>query len=247
LRKNAFTQRGRDSRANGPPALRKPATSAYSNARISTPRVKPAIGELTIGTTTFHRMPLLAVQPPSPSFDQIRAFQSLWAAASAAPHRPPISACDEDDGSPIHQVTRFQLMPPASAQTSTCEVIVTTSVSTRPEEMVLATAVPANAPIRFITAASITACPGESTLVATTVAMELAVSWKPLMNSNTSADRITSSNRVSIVRLRSPAQEFFSTISYATTPASRQRSMAFSMISKNSLSRNMSPASRSPE
>jgi hypothetical protein len=32
-------------------------------------------------------------------------------------------------------------------------------------------------------------------LVATTVAMELAVSWKPLMNSNTSAARITTRTR----------------------------------------------------
>ena len=42
--------------------------------------------------------------------------------------------------------------------------------------MVVATAVPMNAPPRLVTAASITACRGESTFVATTVAMELAVS-----------------------------------------------------------------------
>ena len=156
---------------------------------------------------------MFEIQPASPACDQISAFQSLCAAASAAPHNPPISACEDEDGRPSHQVIRFQVMPPASAQISTCEVTVTTAVSIRPLAMVLATAVPQNAPIRFIEAASITACPGESTLVATTVAMELAVSWNPLMNSNTSANRITSSNRVSIVRLRSPDQEFFSTIS----------------------------------
>ena len=89
----------------------------------------------------------------------------------------------------------------------------TTSVSISPLAMVFATAVPANAPTRFMLAASITACPGDSTLVATTVAIELAVSWNPLMNSNTSANKITSSSRVSMVRLRPPAQEFFSTIS----------------------------------
>ena len=53
--------------------------------------------------------------------------------------------------------------------------------------MVLATAVPQRAPSRLVVAASATACIGASTLVATTVAMELAVSWKPLMYSKTSA------------------------------------------------------------
>jgi hypothetical protein len=37
------------------------------------------------------------------------------------------------------------------------------------------------------TAAQITATPGESTRVETTVAMELALSWKPLMKSKISA------------------------------------------------------------
>ena len=75
--------------------------------------------------------------------------------------------------------------------------------------MVAATAVPVSAPIRFITAARITAQPGASTLVATTVAMELAVSWKPLTNSNTSAARITIRTRVSI---GAGPQLFFNTI-----------------------------------
>ena len=64
--------------------------------------------------------------------------------------------------------------------------------------MVLATAVPKNAPNKFIVAANMTALPGERTFVATTVAMEFAVSWKPLMNSNTNAAKITSNNRVNI-------------------------------------------------
>ncbi len=56
------------------------------------------------------------------------------------------------------------------------EVIVTTPASTRPPVMVLATAVPSNAPKRLVHAASTTAWRGVSTLVETTVAMELAVS-----------------------------------------------------------------------
>ena len=42
--------------------------------------------------------------------------------------------------------------------------------------MVVATAVPHRAPIRLVQAAITTACRGVSTLVATTVAIELAVS-----------------------------------------------------------------------
>src|SRR5690606_25180981 len=198
LPKKALTQRGRDSGdSRRPPKRRNPAMAAYSSTMIATPRVKPAIGELIIGTSTFHSRPPFLVQLPT-SCDQISAFQSLCAAARAAPHRPPINACEDEDGRPSHQVIRFQVMPPPSAHSSTCEVTFTTSVSTSPEEMVLATAVPMNAPIRFMVAARITAWPGDSTLVATTVAMELAVSWKPLMNSNTSAASTTTSTRVSI-------------------------------------------------
>jgi len=128
------------------------------------------------------------------------ASKSLDAAASAAPTRPPISACDDDDGRPRHHVIRFQMMPPSSAHRISCEPTSTTPTSIRPDAMVLATAVPASAPIRFMPAASPTACIGDSTLVATTVAMEFAVSWKPLMYSNTSATNTTTSTRESIVR-----------------------------------------------
>jgi hypothetical protein len=76
--------------------------------------------------------------------------------------------------------------------------------------------VPASAPIRLAVAASSTACPGVSTLVATTVAIELAVSWKPLMYSNASAITTTSSTSVSsmvVLAARQAAdQEWLSTI-----------------------------------
>ena len=107
-----------------------------------------------------------------------------------------------------------------------CEV--TTFVSTRPEAMVLATAVPHSAPSRLVAAASTTAWRGVSTLVETTVAMELAVSWKPLMYSNTSATRMTVRMRVIAA---AAAQEFFRTMCMTTLPASRQRSMTFSISS----------------
>src|SRR5918993_2568346 len=53
-----------------------------------------------------------------------------------------------------------------------------------PRPTVLATAVPLSAPTTFKNAAMLTACPGESTRVATDVAMALAVSWNPLTKSN---------------------------------------------------------------
>src|ERR1044071_7679546 len=69
--------------------------------------------------------------------------------------------------------------------------ICTSFVSTSPEVIVLATAVPHIAPSRFVVAASNTACRGVRTFVETTVAIELAVSWKPLMYSKISAMRMT--------------------------------------------------------
>ena len=54
--------------------------------------------------------------------------------------------------------------------------------STMPAPTVLATAVPkANAATKLKNAAQTTACPGVSTRVETTVAMEFAASWNPLM------------------------------------------------------------------
>jgi len=68
---------------------------------------------------------------------------------------------------------------PVSAQTSTPDEM--NCESTSPEEMVLATAAPKKAPMRFVTAASRIAWRGVKTFVPTTVAMELAVSWKPFV------------------------------------------------------------------
>ncbi len=55
-------------------------------------------------------------------------------------------------------------------------------MSTIPEPTVFATAVPnTKAATKLKKAAHTTACPGDSTRVDTTVAIELAASWKPLM------------------------------------------------------------------
>src|SRR5690625_4297312 len=197
LPKNPLTQRGRTMRANTPPARANMAMMKNSTPIIRKPALKPSTGEPTIGMITFHSTPALR-HTGSAGSDQITTSKSIPAAASAAPIRPPISACEEEDGSPNHQVIRFQMIPPSSAHRISCEPTSTTPASMMPEAMVWATAVPASAPSRFMTAAMPTACIGESTLVATTVAMEFAVSWKPLMYSNTSAVNTTTSTRVSI-------------------------------------------------
>jgi len=71
-------------------------------------------------------------------------------------------------------------MAPASPAKITPKV--TTRRSIRPAPTVFATAVPKmkNA-MKLKAAAQMTAFPGDSTRVDTTVAMELAASWKPLM------------------------------------------------------------------
>jgi len=73
--------------------------------------------------------------------------------------------------SPTTQVMRSQIVAPSNAQISTCGVTATTPESIRPDEIVFATAVPQSAPTRLVDAASSTAWPGLSTLVATTVAI----------------------------------------------------------------------------
>lgn len=90
-----------------------------------------------------------------------------------------MSACDDELGMPYHHVNRFQAMAPKSAAMMTASVVV--SVSTTPAPMVLATAVPAKAPAKFMAAAMSTAVGGRRARVATDVAMALAESWNPLV------------------------------------------------------------------
>src|SRR6267142_1273550 len=95
-------------------------------------------------------------------------------------------ACEEDEGSPAYQVMRFQAIAPSRPANTT--VASTTARSTRPLPIVFATAVPntKNA-TKLKTPAHTTAAVGERTRVETTVAMEFAASWKPLMKSKASA------------------------------------------------------------
>ncbi len=95
---------------------------------------------------------------------------------------------------PISQVNRFQTMAPTKPPKMTAVVIFVSS--TNPPEMVLATSVERNAPIRLRMAATVTAVfLGLSAPVAMEVAMALAVSWKPLVKSKTNAVMITTITR----------------------------------------------------
>ena len=75
---------------------------------------------------------------------------------------------------------RSHVIAPISPARMTAKVTILMSIM--PAPTVLATAVPnPNAAAKLKNAAQITACPGLSTRVDTTVAIELAASWKPLM------------------------------------------------------------------
>ncbi|MBS1163829.1 MAG: hypothetical protein H6R03_1725, partial [Burkholderiaceae bacterium] len=139
------------------------------------------------------------------------------ALASVAPTMPPISACELLDGMPYHQVMTFQAMAPTSAPKITCWS--TMPGSTMPLPTVAATF---SSKKRMATtlkkAAKATAWCGLRTPVETTVAIELAASWKPFMKSNSSASTtsITTTHMAigiaSIASLRPRAQECSSTM-----------------------------------
>src|SRR5690242_15849128 len=101
--------------------------------------------------------------------------------ASAAPTNPPNNACEEDDGSPKYQVTRFQTIAPTSAAKRIPIPFDPSGVAISPLLTVFATPLPRNAPARFITAAMASAARGVSALVDTDVAMAFAESWKPFV------------------------------------------------------------------
>src|SRR5690348_16449917 len=138
-------------------------------------------GRMTLATRLCH----LTAWPP--------------AAASMAPITPPISACDELDGIPRNQVSRFHTIAPVRPAATT--VSVTSLVSTRPLAIVAATARDRNAPTRLSTPDRATAIRGRSAPVAIVVAIALPVSWNPLVKSKA---RAVITTRASITSLPTP-------------------------------------------
>src|SRR5574342_772612 len=160
-------------------------TSQEVITMLKVPRTMPMRGESTM------KAAILAI-PESTS-------PSCPSAGRVAPIIPPARAWDEEEGSPHHQVRRFQTMAPTS------EANTTTSTASKPRAfsmskwmtplpMVFATwssppMKAGSAATKLKKAAQPTATSGASTRVETTVAMELAASWKPLMKSKASATR----------------------------------------------------------
>src|SRR5213594_3515018 len=154
------------------------AAAETSCSRRKSQSTRPGWASLKIHTVAS----IIAKPTVSPITDPNPAF------ATAAPANPPINACDELVGNPQYHVIRSQTMAP----TSPARIIhwSTTFDSTTPLPTVLATCTPKpKAATKLKKAAHTTACSGVSTRVETTVAMELAASWNPLMKSKMRATR----------------------------------------------------------
>src|SRR5262245_65867140 len=73
----------------------------------------------TTNASTGATRPGMITLPSSPS----PLITLAPSAANAAPTRPPISACDDDDGRPKYHVARFQAIAPISPAKTTVIVI----------------------------------------------------------------------------------------------------------------------------
>src|SRR4051794_9787413 len=114
--------------------------------RIARPAATNAsTGAISAGTMTFSISPS-AITPLEPT------------AANVEPTMPPISACEDDDGNPKYQVSRFQAIAPTNPEKTIGSVM--TLGSTMPLAIVAATASDRNAPTKFKDAAIATATRG---------------------------------------------------------------------------------------
>jgi hypothetical protein len=100
---------------------------------------KASVGATRAGIITFPRMPSSKKIAPGPF------------AASMAPTIPPISACDELEGRPKYQVTRFHAIAPTRPPKTTSRVM--EEGSTTSEATVAATSSEMKAPAKFSAAA----------------------------------------------------------------------------------------------
>src|SRR5215218_3105323 len=137
----------------------------------------PATRKARIGATTAG----IRTLPISPS----AITASKPTAATAEPTTPPISACEELEGSPKYQVTRFQAIAPIRPAKTIVGVI--TSALTTSLATVAATSIETKAPAKLSTAAIAIATCGRAARVEIEVATTFAVSWKPLVKSKASA------------------------------------------------------------
>ena len=121
----------------------------------------PRIGDIKINAVTLST-PLSTIAPP-PALTRV------------APTNPPTNVCDELDGKPKYQVTKFHTIAAVNAAAITVRFI--TLGSTIPFPIVVATCrEKTQTAAKLKNAASETALKGDSTLVDTTVAIEFALS-----------------------------------------------------------------------
>ena len=106
-----------------------------------------------------------------------------------------MSACDELEGRPSHQVTRFHAIAPRSAAKTL--FVVAMSVSMIPLPMTSGDRGRYERAARLATDATRTASRGESACVETEVATAFAVSWKPFVKSNPRATTTTTTSSAS--------------------------------------------------
>ena len=152
-------------------------------------------GAAMAGMSTFCRTPL-QLTPDVPS------------AARPAPMSPPKSACDELEGMPNSQVSRFHRMPPMrpakmivrpveASMPDTSDPVLESWIFSTEVVTVTATSTDRKAPTRLRTPARMTAVLGFRAPVAIDVAMALPVSWKPFVKSKASAVAINSTRMIS--------------------------------------------------
>ena len=84
---------------------RVPRNSHDTATIISEPSTKPSSGETMMKATVFQTP--APIRPDAPTL------------VIVAPTRPPISACELDDGMPRHQVMKFHAMAPINAPKTT--------------------------------------------------------------------------------------------------------------------------------
>ena len=123
-------------------------------------------------------------------------------AMNAAPATPPMSACDELEGSPKYHVIRFQVIAPIRPAKTIVSLIA--SASTMPLAIVAATSSEMNAPTKLRIAARRTAARGDIARVEIEVATAFAVSWKPFVKSKASAVATTMYRMRSVESTREP-------------------------------------------
>jgi len=156
-------------------------TINMTRAEIRNDITIPSRGAITIKITILITPPIITELTPE--------------LAIAAPTRPPTRVWEELEGKPHHHVNRFQAIAAIRAADITVRLI--TSGSITPFPIVAATF---NGNTRKATklkvAASKTAEKGDKTLVETTVAIEFAESWNPLMKSKIRTKVITMYKKV---------------------------------------------------